>query len=143
MDGRARLGQWVLLAVIGVTALLELATAALSVQAGEFRGSQIGRVLLTGWLLWRVWDGAGWARWLLAVLFLAAAAFGVVAGVSSPAGPERPEAVALLVGLGGTFAALGVGLASPWVGAYQAARRGLLGAEPRAAPDRGLDSESE
>ncbi len=121
MDGKARFGRWVVLAVIVVTALLELASAALSVQAGRFRGSQIGRALLTGWLLWRVWDGAGWARWLVVVLFLAAAAFGASAGVS--AAPGRPEAAVLLLGLGGVFAALGAGLASPWVGAYQAARR--------------------
>jgi hypothetical protein len=136
MDGKSRLGRWVLLAIIVVTALIELALAVLSMQADGVKGGQIGRVLLTGWLLWRVWDGAGWARWLLVVLFLAAAAFGVITVVTSPAVQGRPEAVVLLIGLGGIFAAFGIGLASPWVGAYQAARCGGPDAEPVAAADR-------
>ncbi|QEL19941.1 hypothetical protein [Limnoglobus roseus] len=124
MDGKARLGQWVLLAIIVVSALSELALVGLSVQTGRFKGSQIGRVLLTGWLLWRVWDGAAWARWLVAVLSLVAAVFAVALGIASPAAEGRPEVMALMVGVGAVGVAFGVGLASPWVGAYQAARRG-------------------
>jgi len=130
MDGKARLGQWVLLAIIVVTALSELTLAGFSIQADRFKGGQIGRVLLTGWLLWRVWDGVGWARWLVSGLFLATAVFAGVVGVTSPAVADRPEVVPLLVGLGAVCLAFGVGLASPWVGAYQAARRG----SPDAAP---------
>jgi len=83
MDAKARLGRWVLIAVIVVTVLCELALAGVSLQAGQFRGVQVGRVLLTGWLLWRVWDGAAWARWVTAGLFLATAAFAVGVGVGS------------------------------------------------------------
>lgn len=70
MNDKARLGRWVILAIIVVIALTELALAGLSIQAGKFRGEQVGRVMLTGWLLSRVWDGAKWARWLIAGLFL-------------------------------------------------------------------------
>lgn len=137
MDAKVRLGRWVLIAVIVVTALSEAALAVVSLEADRFKGSQIGRVLLTGWLFWQVWDGAGWARWLMAGLFLAAAALAVVLGVASPAVAGRPEAVAVLAGLGAVCLAPGVGLASPWVGAYQAARRESQTAEPPAGgPDR-------
>lgn len=129
MSGKARLGQWVVLTIIVVTALSELTLAGLSLLAGRFRGEQVGRVLLTGWLLWRVWDGAGWARWLVTGLILAAAMFAVVVSVASPAVQERPEVVALMAGFGAVGLAFGVGLASPWVGAYQAARRGSPDAE--------------
>jgi len=144
MDAKARLGRWVLIAVIVVTVLCELALAGLNLQAGRFRGAQVGRVLLTGWLLWQVWDGAAWARWLTAGLFLAAAVFAAVLGVASPAAAGRPEVVAVLVGMGGLCLTLGVGLASPWVGAYQAARRGSQTAEPLAAADpaRGFVSDA-
>ncbi len=59
MDGKARLGQWILLIIIVVTALSELALAGLSVRAGRFSCGQMGRVLLTGWLLWRAWTELG------------------------------------------------------------------------------------
>ena len=130
MDGKARLGKWVLLALIIFTALSELALAGLSIRAGQLKGSQIGRVLLTGWLLWRVWDGAGWARWLLSGLFLATAVFACTLGVASPTVAGRPDMLTLLVGMGAICVAFGVGLASPWVGAYQAVRRGRPDAEP-------------
>jgi hypothetical protein len=134
MGVKARLGRWVLLAIIVVTVLSELALACLSLQTGRFKGSEIGRVLLTGWLLWRVWDGSGWARWLLAALFLGAGLFAAVLGLASPAMQGRPDVVALLVVLAAVFAAFGGGLASPWVAAYQAARRGC---DSETAPDRG------
>jgi hypothetical protein len=137
MDGKARLGKWVLLSIIVVLALSELALAGLSIATGQFKGSQVGRVLLTGWLLWQVWDGVGWARWLLSGLFLAAAVLAGVLGVASPAVVGRPELVGLLVGMGAVCVAFGVGLASPWVGAYQAARRGSPDAEPGDAAGRG------
>lgn len=139
MDSKARLGRWVLLSVIVITTLTELAIAGFSLQAGRFKGSQIGRVLLTGWLLWRVWDGAGWARWLVAGLFGAAAALAVVLGAASPAVLARPEVTALLAGMAAVCVACGVGLASPWVGAYQAARRGHEVAEPGSARDFGSE----
>jgi hypothetical protein len=59
MGGKPRIGQWVLIAVIVVTALSELALAGVSLRAGRFSGAQVGRVLLTGWLLWQAWDGPG------------------------------------------------------------------------------------
>jgi len=124
MGGKARLGRWTLFAIIVVIALSELALAGLSMRADQFKGSQIGRALLTGWLLWRVWDGAGWARWLLAGLFLATATLAAVLVVASPAAQRPPEVVGLLAGVGVVCLAFGVGMASPWVGAYQAARCG-------------------
>lgn len=124
-----------MVAIIVVTALAELALAGLSLQAGRFRGNRIGGVLLTGWLLWRTWDGAGWARWVLAICSLAAAGFAVVVGVASPVTEGRPGVMALVIGFGVVSVAFAIGLASPWVGAYQAARRGRPGAEPGATPD--------
>ena len=73
MDGKARLGKWVLIVTIIATLLFELATAGLSLRVGQFKGIQIVRMLLTIWLLWRVWEGVGWARWLLAALFFVVA----------------------------------------------------------------------
>jgi hypothetical protein len=135
MDDKVKLGRWILVAVIVVTALVELALAGLSLQAGRFRGNQIGRVLLTGWLLWRAWDGAGWARWVLAALSLVTAGFAGMFVVASPITEGRPEVVAVLIGVGVVTGAFAIGLASPWVGAYQADRRRSAGAEPGAAPD--------
>lgn len=132
MDDKARLGRRLLTVIIVVAALGELALACLSLHTGRFRGAQIGRVLLTGWLLWRIWDGAGWARWLTAGLFFAGAALAVALAFDYPVTQSRPEVAALLVGA--VFGAFGFGLASPWVGAYQAFRRGGQGAAPQENP---------
>jgi hypothetical protein len=59
-----------------------------------------------------------------------------VLGFGSPVFEDRPEVVALLVGFGVVWVTFGVGLASPWVGAYQAARRADQEAQPDVAPDR-------
>ena len=123
MNDKARLGRWVILAIIVVIALTELALAGLSIQAGKFRGEQVGRVMLTGWLLSRVWDGAKWARWLIAGLFLAAAFGAVFAAFSPDIVNGRLKVDALLAGFGAVCVAISVGLALPCVGAYQAARR--------------------
>lgn len=112
-----------LVAVIVVIALTELAVVGLSILAGTFRGGQVGRVILTAWLLWQVWDGANWARWLTAGLFLAAAFIGVFAICSPDIVNGRLKVVALLAGFGAVCVAISVGLALPCVGAYQAARR--------------------
>lgn len=123
MDGKARLGQRLLLAIIVVTALIELSLTGFKLKAGRFGSQDVVRVLLTGWLLWRVWDGAGWARWLVAALFLVTGAGAVIAGLTVPAAQELPELMAFLIGLAAVCVAFGSGLASPWVGAYQSARR--------------------
>lgn len=136
MDGKVQLGRWVLIVIIIITALSELTLAVLSLQAGRFRGVQIVRVLLTGWLLWKVWDGAAWARWLTFGLFLVSAVFAAFIGVGALIVEGRPEIVALGVGLSAVCLALGLSLASPWVGAYQAARRGSLSAEQAETADR-------
>ena len=123
MNDKARLGRWVLLGVIVFIALIELALAAVSIQAGKFRGEQVGRVMLTGWLLSRVWDGAKWARWLTSGLFLVTA-FGMAFAACSPDIVNgRLMVVALLATFAAMCAAISVGLALPCMGAYQAARR--------------------
>ena len=124
MNDNARLGRLVLVAVIVVIALTELAVVGLTILAGTFRGGQLfGRAMLTGWLLWKVWDGAKWARWLMAGLFFVAV-FGAVFAICSPDIVNgRIKVAALFAGFGVACAAISVGLALPCVGAYQAARR--------------------
>ncbi|MBA4189441.1 MAG: hypothetical protein C0467_15735 [Planctomycetaceae bacterium] len=136
MNRNARLGKWVLIVLIVFAALSELAVVGFSIWAHRFEASHISRVLLTGWLLWRIWDGAEWARWLVAVLGFAGVLLVVIFGLVSPAVEGRPELVAFLVGCGVVYAAFGIGLASPWVGAYQAARRGDLDIEQFLLPER-------
>lgn len=123
MNDKARLGRWVIFAVIVFIALTELALAVLNILAGKFRGEQVGRVMLTGWLLSRVWDGANWARWLTAGLFLAAGFVTIFAACSPDIVNGRLVVVALLAGFGATCVTISVGLALPCVGAYQAGRR--------------------
>ncbi|QJW98628.1 hypothetical protein [Frigoriglobus tundricola] len=123
MDGKARRGQWVLIALVLFFVVSEGAMAVLSLQAGRFKGAQIGRVLLTGWLLWQIWDGAAWARQLMTGLLLLGVALTVVLAVAVPAVTAHPGLVALCIGVVVIGLALAIGLMSPWVGAYQAARR--------------------
>jgi hypothetical protein len=132
-----------LVAVIVVTAVGELAVFALILREGRVSGGQAGRVALTFWLLSRVWDGAGWARWLTAGLFGAAGVLTAAAGLRSPAAEGRPEVAALLAGVGAVGVALGLGLASPWVGAYQAAREGRPAAAPDPTGHTGMEVEEE
>src|SRR5262245_50384696 len=73
MDSQARVGMWMLIAVTAVFALGEAGLAAVNLLAGRFSGMQAGRIVLTVWLTWSVWNGAGWARWLCAALALAGA----------------------------------------------------------------------
>lgn len=136
MNRNARLGQWVLIAIIVATALVELIFAGFSLHAHRFKGSQITRVMITGWLFWRIWDGAAWARWLIAVPSLAGGVLVAIFVLASPAVEGRSDLVALLVGVGVLYAAFGIGLASPWVGAFQAAKRGDLDIEQFLLPER-------
>jgi hypothetical protein len=122
MEGKARVGRGILIIVTAFITLIELGLAGYSFQVAGFRPGQIGRVLLTVWLLWQVWDGSGWARWLLAGLFLAGAVFAIVLGFG-PRAEDKPQLALLMTALAVVFAMLGLGLASPWVGAYQSARR--------------------
>jgi hypothetical protein len=133
MDEKVRLGRWVLILMIAVTAVSELTLAGLSLQAGRFSGGQALRVLLTAGLFWKVWDGAGWARWLTAGLFLVSAAFGAFLAAAALDAGGRLEVVVLVGGLSAVCLAFGLGLASPWVAAYQSARRGGASAEEVAA----------
>jgi hypothetical protein len=138
MSDKARLGRRILLAIIVVIALAELSLAGLNLVAGQFRGAQVARVLLTGWLLWQVWEGASWARWVLTALFSCAAVFTVVVlCIASSATPRQSEVVVLLLGSAAACLLFGLGLASPWVAAYQVAKRGHVDAEQNAAADRG------
>jgi hypothetical protein len=123
MTDNVRLGRWVILAVIIIIALSELALASMNIIAGTFRSGQFGRVILTGWLLWQIWVGANWARWLSAGLFLVSG-FGAIYAACSPSFVNgRLMVVVLLAGFGATCVLISVGLALPCVGAYQAARR--------------------
>lgn len=129
MGGKAWLWQWVQIVIIAVTVLSELILAGLSLQDGRFRVGQVFRVLLTGWLLWQVWNGASWARWLMAGLFLITTLFAAVVGVGALIAEGRPEVVALGIGSSAVCVGFGLSMASPWVAAYQAARRGSLNDE--------------
>ncbi|MCE9560726.1 MAG: hypothetical protein K8U57_01600 [Planctomycetes bacterium] len=123
MDHKARFGKVIVILLIFAATLGELAVAVLALQAGTFRVTQIGRVMLTGWLLWQVWDGAGWARWLMTVLLIGSAVFAVGLGFRNPSVADRPDLLAFLIWFGSVTFLLGLGLASPWVGAFQDARR--------------------
>ncbi len=127
MNDKVRLGRWVLVAVIVVIALTELAVAGLSILAGTFRGGQFGRVILTVWLLWQVWDGANWARWLTVGLFFVAAFGAVFAAFSPDIVNGRLKVVALLAGFGAVCVAISVGLAIVDPGNRTAGRTPLLG----------------
>ena len=134
MNGKARMGRCILVAIIVVIALAEIALAVVTIQTEQFKGKQIVRVLLTGWLLWQAWDGARWARWVLAALSLATAILAATFVLVSPYVEGKPEVLGVLIGLSGVSALFAVGLASPWVGAYQAACRGRLDTETRTLP---------
>jgi hypothetical protein len=121
MNSKARTGQWILIAIVVMVALLEIGLAALNFSTGRLRINHLGRALLTGWLLWKIWDGAAWARWLFASLFLIAALYAFYTAVSTDF-EDRPEGAWIIGGFGVVSLLLTVGLASPWVGAYQAFR---------------------
>lgn len=121
---RALLGRRVLIGVIIVALVGEVALAGMYLHAGQFRFVQIVRMLLTGWLFWQVWEGARWARWLMAGLCLSGAVPAGLVLLASIGGEERPEVLAIMVGIVAVLVGLGFALASPWVGAYQAVRRG-------------------
>lgn len=133
MDDKARLGKRFLVFMIVLVALIEITTDGLSIAAGRFDDADVIRGILTTLLWWRVWSGSAWARWLLAGLFLAAALFVVIVVASFPAVKKPPEVMGLMLCVGAICATLGAGMASPWVGAYQAARRRGSAAEPDVA----------
>lgn len=122
MKNKARVGQWVLVTIFILIALSELGLAVLNIYTERFRGSQVGRVILTGWLLWKIWDGFAWARWLIAGLFLVTAIYAVSVAIFTDF-EDRTEAVWVIGGAGATFLLFAIGLATPWVGAFQAVRR--------------------
>jgi hypothetical protein len=124
MDNQARIGRWMLIVVIAVFALGEVGLAAVNLEAGRFSLVQVGRVILTAWLLWRMWDGAAWARWLYAALSLAGAVLAFVAGFGSGASVGRPEVLVITCVFIAVSLGLTVAVASPFVGAYQEARSG-------------------
>ncbi len=131
MVGKARLGQRVLVAVTVSIVLAEIIVALVSWYAGGLRRSQFGRVSLTVWLLFEVWEGKAWARWVLTVLSSVTAILAIVVGSGSLALGSQKAGVGFIVALGIYSAAIAVGLVSPWVGAYQAARRDSSKGETR------------
>lgn len=126
---QVKIGRTILIIVIVFTVLLEMLSSGFQVQAGRFGISSVGRMFLTVFLLMYVWDGSKWARWILVVLLFAAAGLMVTIALTFPAISERSDLVALLIGLGVIYLMLSMGLASPWMGAYQNARRPRNGTE--------------
>lgn len=124
MDRQARIGMWMVIGVIAVSALGEASLLAVNILAGRFTGMQAARIVLTVLLLWRVWDGASWARWLLAVLCLAGAVLAFVAGFGTSVAADHPEALLVVGVIIAVSLGMAVFLASPPVGAFQEARRG-------------------
>jgi len=124
MDSQARVGMWMLIAVTAVFALGEAGLAAINLLAGRFSAMQAGRIVLTVWLTWSVWNGAGWARWLCAALAMAGAILAFVAGFGSGAADGRPEVLLIVCVIIAIYLGIAVMLASPGVGAYQEWRRG-------------------
>jgi hypothetical protein len=75
-------------------------------------------VLLIGWLLWKVWNGARRARCLMAGLFLTIAMIAAVVGGDTSVALEWPHFLALAISSLIVWLEFGLGLASPWVDAY-------------------------
>src|SRR5581483_872634 len=133
----ARLGWWVLVLFTVATAVSVLSGAALKAQHGRLPGSMFGNLVLVAGLVLSLWEGARWARWALVGLgavslaLQASIAFGVQ-GIPDDLVPGPPWKE----GVDAVSSLLGVSLALPWVGAYLAARRGAVTADPGAAPSR-------
>lgn len=123
MDDRARPGRWILLAVTAITVLSEGLLALVALLSGRLEAAQVVRIVLTVGILWQVWEGARWARWLTVALSLAGAVFVVVIGLVIADGEARPKVRELSVAVAAFCTAIAVAMASPWVGAYQAAQR--------------------
>jgi len=85
--------------------------------------SDLVRVLLTIGLLWSTWKGARWARWILVVLYLMASGIGFYLFVTDPRVLAKPMAIWVLGSLVAAFILMGLGIASRWVGAFQAYQR--------------------
>ena len=85
--------------------------------------SDLVRVLLTIWLLWNTWKGASWARWIVAVLYLLATGLGVYYFITDPRILAKTTAIWLFGSLVAALFLMGLGLALPWVGAFQAHQR--------------------
>jgi hypothetical protein len=119
----ARRGQLVLIAFIIFLAPSELPQASASLLSGQFQTSQVVRVGMTICLFWQLWAGAGWARWLMASLCFLAPGPAAVFYFALPRTADSPVALAILAGVSGVCLLCALGLASPWVGACQAAQR--------------------
>ncbi len=119
--------MWMVVAVIAATAVTELVITAVKLERGRFKGSDVSRFLFTAWLFTSVWSGRAWARWLLVGLSLLTAALSLVAVALIATGrlaTGTPTFASLLfLGLGALTGAMGLALASRWVGAFQAAQR--------------------
>jgi hypothetical protein len=123
MGRSAQIGLTILVVIITVTALGEAALAVMNILAGKLSGGQIVRWFLTAWLFWKVWDGAAWSRWLLAVLYLFTGVVAIILGMNYAAGERSEELVVLILGMGSVYLLFGIGMASPWMSAYQAEHR--------------------
>ncbi|MFO0946732.1 MAG: hypothetical protein U1D30_12425 [Planctomycetota bacterium] len=122
MPRKALLGYWILCSVVLFVAVVEGGVFIASLKYGQPHRAQLGRVLLSGWLLWHVWQGANWARWILAALFLAAAGLVVAVVPGSPRLEGKPLFTILATGFGVLCFLASFALASPWFSAYRQLR---------------------
>lgn len=118
MTRQQRIGRDLLLASFAFVALLEIVLLVAYIQAGRLNGGQVSRSIFTIALLWLVWVGVGWARWLMVVLWFIAGSIGVFLGVFDETLVGRTAIQALVIGLGFAFITWALVSASPPVGAF-------------------------
>ena len=138
-DG-ADVGFWLALLVTAAVVGVDLYVAWLDVTSGEGVSiPDIGRWLLTAFLLLKIWEGRNWARVTFVVLMFAGVGFAYLirerldrlvrqAGgrLSLEDRREVWDVMATLEYVAVVLLAAGVLLCTPWVGAFLARRRGDL-----------------
>ena len=118
MTEQARRGRRVLIILTVLIALGEIVIAVADIQKGRYGATDLTRLALTMLLFWQVWDGARWARFLLAALCLGGVVMMVVWGITAEQVPAWVVVAAVAV-----LVLFYVSLISAPIGAYQAYRR--------------------